>query len=195
MLWADIAPVLKSVIESIALEASDPLWATQWAAQQAPFMSPTVQADIVLRIPISRALYDEKRSTFDAVAQTVTRTNHGVREFTLNVQARSWDHSYATWALEYCERVRTRITRDVPRAALLAANVVLVERGNIQEVSATVDGRELSAANLDLFMRAGFEDSETGLGWIETIELTTHVKNAAGVELSAPPNLQAVTLP
>lgn len=196
MLWATLAPTLKSVITSIALQTSDPLWSSDWLDQQRPFASPTTQAEILLRIPTSRAVHDETRRVYDVGTQSIIATDHGVREFTLNVQARSYDLSYAAWAHEYLERIRTRIMRETPRAALLAAGVVLVERGPIVQVDGEVDGRALSVANLDLFMRAGFEDTpQTGLGWIEKIELTTHVKDSGGVELDHPPNLTEVLIP
>lgn len=196
MLWATLAPTLKSAITSIALDAADPLWSAEWAEQAQPLVSPTVQAEILLRIPTSRAVYDETRRTYDANTQTITAVDHGLREFTLSIQARSYDLTYAAWAHEYCERIRTRIMRETPRATLLAAGVVLVERGPIVQVEATVDGRALSAANLDLFMRAGFEDApQTGLGWIEKIELTTQVKNTDGVVLPTPPNVTDLLIP
>jgi hypothetical protein len=196
MLWAAIAPVLLSVIQSIALETSDPLWSVEWARQQRAFGSPTVQAGVYLKITSSRPVFDEVRFKFHAPSNTVKDVIHGMRDFTLNVQCKSYSHAYADWAHEYAERIRTRMNRNAVRNSLIAVNTVFLEAGVITDVNGEEDGRELSLANLDLFFRAGFEDEPaTGLNWIEKLELTSHLKSPDGVELPHPPNLTEALLP
>lgn len=190
MIWSEIADTLRSVIASVALETADPLWSTEWRDQKQTFASPTVQAKIVLHITSSADLMTEERYDEDNVSEL-----HGMRNFTLNVQAKSYNLEYEQWAFEYAERIRTRLRRATPRAALLAANVALVSAGPILSLKAIEDGHAVSVANLDLFMRCGFTDRDaTPTGWIESLELTTHLSSPAD-EWPVPPNLIAELLP
>lgn len=190
MIWAEIAPVLLSTVQSLALRQTDPLWKAEWIDSKRTFGSPKSKVKIFLEVTSSREELTEERSVFvPGSPGSITRTQHGSREFTLNIQAKSYSQEYVDWAHEYAERIRTRIQRKTVLATLRAANVALVRVGEIRDMSYDEDGIALSVANLDVIMRAAFaDDPQTGLGWIETIELTSHVQNPAGVEYPAPPN-------
>jgi hypothetical protein len=183
MLWSTLAPVLRSTITSLALDATDPLFEAVWRDGQRPFVAPSVAAEIVLRVTSVKDVTTAERYTYTPSPAGLSSAMHGIREFTLNVQARSYDLSYSHLAIEYAERIRTRIKRRSVLDTLLPYGCTYVSSGPIADLEGREDGQALSIANVDLFMRAGFEDtSETGLGWIETISLTSHVLNAAGVE-------------
>lgn len=185
MLYASLAPFLATTITNIALDVADPLFKVVYRDQKRPFVAPSKAVEIVLRVTSSRDVTTEERYTFTpGPVASLSSKMHGIREFTLNVQARSYDLTFARWAIEYLERIRTRIQRRSVRDLMIAQNVVHYGSSPITDAEGKEDGQALSIGNLDLFMRAGFEDgvTETGLGWIETIELTSHITNPAGVE-------------
>lgn len=201
MLWATLAPLLKSTITSLALDATDPLWqGAEFHDQQHTFVGPGSQVQIDLKITTSAATSNVERFTYDPTANggngDLSSSMQGMRDFTLNVQVRSFDLRYAMWAQEYAERIRTRIWRSSVTDMLIANNVTPVKMGPIVTVDGKEDGQALSVCNLDMFFRAGFTDTPvTGLGWIQSIVLTSHVKNPGGTEYSVPPNLLNLPIP
>jgi hypothetical protein len=199
MLYATLAPFLADLIGSLALDDADPLFKAVYRDQKRPFVSPTVKAEIVLKVTSSReTLTNERYTQTPGPVVTLSSKMHGIREFTLNVQAKSYDLTYARWAHEYLERIRTRIQKRSVKDLMVAQNLACYGRGAIQDVEGKEDGQALSVANLDLFMRAGFEDGvgDPGLDWIETISLTSHVANEAGAEYAREAgNWTDVTMP
>lgn len=189
MLWATLAPFIKTTLTGLALDVADPLWTgVKFRDQKRPFVSPTVKAEIVIRIAQSRRIAGGERATFTPGSPgSLSIAMHGVREFTVNVQAKSYRLEYAGWAHEYLERIRTRIERQSVRDAMLVQSLVCHDVGPIIELEGKEDGAALSVGSLDLFMRAGFVDTaETSQNWIETIELTSHVSDEGGTEYEQP---------
>lgn len=205
MLWANLAPLLKSTITACALRATDPLYSAAFTAeykdQAKQLVNAMTQASIDLRITSTTDTLTGERWTFDPAANAgvgdLSSAMHGMRDFTLNVQCKSYDLTYAAWAHEYAERIRTRMHSRAVRDALLAGgDVTLVNAGKVQSVDGKEDGEAVSVASLDLFMRAGFVDAPLGgLNWIQTIILTSHVKKPDGTEYPVPPNVTNVALP
>lgn len=202
MLWADLAPLLKSTITSLALDTTDPLWqGAEWRTQQHAFVSPSTQVQIDMKITVSADITSKvERFAFDPAANggagDLSSSMHGMRNFTLNVQIKSYDATYAMWANEYAERIRTRIWRSGVTDVLIARNLTPVSMGAITDVPGKEDGQALSVVNFDMFFRAGFTDAPvTGVGWIDSILLTSHVSNPGGVEYPAPPNFVNAPLP
>jgi hypothetical protein len=203
VLWANIAPTLTSVIKSNALAAPDTNWLAQpdiafWDGGKTPFTSPVVKATLKLRIPASRAIFDQRRvipNPSPSAGAELLEVQHGMREFTLNVLCKSYSQEFPKWAHEMAERIRTRIQRRSVRQELLAVQVVLVEAGPINDVRLVEDDRATSVASLDLRMRAAFEDEAQAITWIEFIELTGQIKDTAGVTYPAPPNLSEAVMP
>jgi hypothetical protein len=202
--WNAAATLLKSTIQSIALEASDPLYAADFQAAYRDTarenVHPVVQLELVLQITSSSDVMTGERFTFDPAANggngELISTMHGMRDFTLNVQARSYDLSYSAWAITYLERIRTRIWRSSVREALIANGIAPFDLGPILDVQGKEDGHALSVANLDIHMRLSFTDTpQLGTGWFEKITLTSHVKKPDGTEYPAPPNVTALPLP
>lgn len=202
--WNDAATLLKDTIQSLALEASDPLFVADFTAvyrdEAHENVHPIVQLELVLQITSSSDVMTGERRTFDQAANgglgELTSTMHGMRDFTLNVQARSYDLSYSAWAITYLERVRTRIWRSSVLEALIAQNIAPFATSPIVDLQGKEDGHALSVANLDIRLRLSFTDTpQTGLGWIEKILLTSHVKKPDGTEYSAPPNVTDLQIP
>jgi hypothetical protein len=188
VIWDTLAPVLRDVVQGLCLNTPDATFKATYRDMQKPFVSPTAKLAVELTIPSSRAITTHERLTQTAgPVIELTSTLHGIREFTLNVQAKSYELSFNRWAHVVLERVRTRINRRSVRDTLLAANVACYDVGAIREMQMKQDGHALSVCSLDLFMRAGFEDEpEAGLDWIETIELTSHVSDEGGTEYEQP---------
>ncbi len=177
---------------SLALATPDATFKARFRDVKRPFVSPTAKLELVLSIPSSRAVTTHERLTQAPGAQPgdpvmLTSTMHGIREFTFNVQARSYELAFDRWGHTYLERIRTRMHRRSVRDALRVHDVGLIAAGPILEFETKQDGHALSVCNLDLFMRCGFEDdAETGLDWIETIDLTSHVSSEGGTEYEQP---------
>jgi hypothetical protein len=198
MIWAEIAPVLLAQVQGLALQTSDPLWSAEWRDEKQEFASPTVQAKIELEITSAAPVFQETRQTEGAAPDFNTiLTEHGMREFTLNVQCKSYDSRYEFWAFEYAERIRTRIRRQAVREALKTVNTAFLSSSAITRLEHDEDGHRVRTANLDLFFRAGFEDSEGAevVGWIESIALTSRIKDVDGTVLPTPPNFTDLRIP
>jgi len=202
--WGNAAQLLKTTIQSLALESADPLYAADFQAvyadQAREGVHPGVQCELVLEITSSTDVMTGERRVFDPAANggqgDLSSAMHGMREFTLNVQAKSYDLTYSAWAIAYLERIRTRIWRSSTLEALIAADIAPFDTGPINKVDGKVDGHALSVANLDIRMRLSFSDTpQIGLGWIEKIELTSHIKKPDGTEYPVPPNVTALPIP
>lgn len=202
--WNATAALLKSTIRSIALESSDPLYAADFEAtyrdQARENVHPVVQLELVLQITASSDVMTGERRTFDPTANggngELISTMHGMRDFTLNVQARSYDLSYSAWAITYLERIRTRIWRSSVLDALIANDIAPFDTGPVVDLQGKEDGHALSVANLDIRMRLSFTDTpQVGLDWFDKIELTSRIQKPDGTEYPAPPNVTALPLP
>jgi hypothetical protein len=202
--WNSAGELLKSTIKSIALEPSDPLYAADFQPvfrdQAHENVHPGVQLELVLSITSSTDVGTGERREYDPAANgglgAIVETMHGMRDFVLNVQARSFDVSFSTWAMTYLERIRTRIWRQSVMSALIENRIAPFSTGPITSVEGKEDGHALSIANLDLFMRLSFEDTATlNTGWFEKIELTSHIQKPDGTEYPAPPNVNDLQIP
>jgi hypothetical protein len=195
MLWTVVAPVLRAQVLACALEsavaaATVPAFETalHWDDQQRAFVHPQRQAQILLRMTSVRKVGNDVYID-DTDGATFIRTWQGMRECVLNVQVRSWNHNYATWALEYCERIVTRLeNRQSVKDALAAVNTCVVDANEVLNIpNVKIDDRIVSVANADIRFRSGFVDTDgaESLDYFNQILWSSHWKQPDGVELDA----------
>lgn len=205
MLWTTVLPVLRAQVLACALEpavalATDPSYstATHWDDQQRPLVHPQRQSELLLRVTSTRAV-GEDVGVDDKSGADFVRAFHGMRECTLNVQVRSWDHNYATWALEYLERITTRMrNRESVRSALDAVNTCIVDAGEVLNIpNVKFDGRLVSVANADVVFRSGFVDTDgaESLDWFNTILFSTSWRQPDAVLVDASGQAANVLIP
>jgi hypothetical protein len=195
MMWTTIAPALLAAVQGIALQPSDPLWVAEWQDEQRTFGSPTAQVKVFLEVTSCAPVFDATRTTADGLGSPI-QTAHAIREFVLNVQVKSYDSTYAFWAFEYAERIRTRMNRDTVLEALAAVETKFLRASPITRLEYNEDGHAIKVANLDLFMRAGFVDeAESGIGWIDSVALTSKLRKPDGTLYDSPPNYTDLILP
>jgi hypothetical protein len=184
MMWATLCPYMQGVITGLALDATDPFFqGAEWSKQAHSFIAPSSQLQIDLEITSTGGDDWGTRYAFDPAGNSgagkLTASLSGQREFVLNVQVKSYDNSFQFWALEYAERIRTRINREDIMADLAANNVVCWLAGNIRTINGVEDGEALTVCNLDLKCRAGFNDpypdDGTGLAFFTTIEIKSKI--------------------
>jgi hypothetical protein len=184
MMWATLCPYLQGVITNLCLDATDPLFqGSEWRVQQKAFVAPSVQMSLDLEITSSTEGSWGTRYAYDPAGNggqgKLTAKIAGQREFVLNVQIKSYDTRFEFWALEYAERIRTRIGRDDIVAELTAHGVTVWQASRIVKLDGVEDGQALSVCNLDLFARAGFEDpypdDGTGLAFFRSVEIKSKI--------------------
>jgi hypothetical protein len=184
MMWATLCPYLQGVITNLCLDATDPLFqGAEWAKQQKSFVAPSVQMSLDLEITSSTEGSWGTRFYFDQAGNggqgKLTASIVGQREFVLNIQIKSYDNRFEFWALEYAERIRTRINRDDICDDLTQHGVTIWEASRITKVDGVEDGEALTVCNLDLFARAGFvdpyPDDGTGLAYFKSVEIKSKI--------------------
>jgi len=121
----------------------------------------------------------------------------GNRRVTVSFIVEAHDLSPAWSAHRILDRVRSKIRLPSTRDTLRALGLGVLDTEAIQVIDGEVDGRRLGRATLDVHLSAAacYRDTDNGVSWIETIELTTHLEDVDGTELPVPPNLTEETLP
>lgn len=191
-LWADISPTIVAAITAVALEAADvpvspaPPFEPRWLDQKRPYVDPVIQAEVLLHIPSFRKVgndgwVDKK------VGGNLLRYQEGMREFVLAIQVRSFNQLEPMWAIEYAQRIVTRLDRQSIRDLLLTKQVAIIEYQDVLNVASGVkiDSRIVAVANANVRMRAGFSDTQSTaevLGWFDKISISSAV---AGLPASA----------
>lgn len=184
MMWATLCPYLQGIVTNLCLDTTDPLFqGAEWAKQKHGFVAPSVQMQLDLEITSSGEGSWGTRYSFDQAGNggqgKLTAVLAGQREFVLNVQVKSYDNRFEFWALEYAERIRTRISRDDVVADLTEHGVAVWRLGPILKIDGVEDGQALTVCNLDLFCRAGFEDpypdDGTGLAFFKSVEIKSKI--------------------
>lgn len=180
MFLSTVAPVLKSLVTSLALEPADaaalvPAAQALWLNEQRPFVNPGLAAEILLRVTdVHEVTNHAFRDRFET--PNFNRYIHGMKEFTLSLQVRAYNELPETvWALEYADRICTRLDRVSSSSVLSLVNTCLVSIGSIQDIGdVIIDDRSVNVANVDIVFRAGFTDGPEALDWFERIALTSN---------------------
>jgi hypothetical protein len=114
---------------------------------------------------------DDEITEYNATSQLNEVTTGGIREFVLSIRIES-DSSGE--AYELANVLRTRIRRAGAKASLQASNYALIRVGNARDLIVTWDNREISAANVEIFLATavtdGIDPTNDGV-WIETADI------------------------
>lgn len=114
---------------------------------------------------------DDEITEYNPTSQLNETKTGGPREFSLSIRIES-DSSGE--AYELANVLRTRVRRAGAKAALVAANYALIRVGNARDLTVTWDNREISAANVEMFLATAITDEidPTNDGvWIETADI------------------------
>lgn len=135
-------------------------------------------ADVVCRLHISGTRSngrDDFRRELNNGTNQLDVTQAGNRVFTVSCLVESFDQSDSKFSLEYTERVRDCMQRPKVLAMLRLAGITVASMGTSLDVSYALDGRQVSAASVDLTVSAVVnEHTGDGLGleaddWIEQV--------------------------
>lgn len=180
MMWATLCPYLQGVVTGLCLDTADPFFqGAEWSKQAHSFIAPSVQMQLDLEITATSGDSYGTRYAFDPAGNSgagkLTAGMFGQREFVLNAQVKSYDNRFQYWALEYAERIRTRINREDIMADLTLNGVTVWLAGKISTLNGVEDNEALTVCSLDLFCRAAFSDpypdDGTGLAFFSSIEI------------------------
>lgn len=187
MIWQAVAPVLQSMITGLALQTADAFFqGGEWSNQRHAFVEPGLQMQLELRIT-SSAFTARGTNYQDNGDGTSSAVMGGMRDFILNVQAKSYDQAYDHWAHEYAERIRTRIFRDSVQATLAASSIVVWDAADILDLPGVEDGQATSVASLDLKCRAGFLDDAEIVPYFASVALVGTISGTvSGVPYTIP---------
>lgn len=115
---------------------------------------------------------DEERTEYNAGTNANETTLGGLREFKLSIR---FESDSSGEAYELANKLRTRVRRQGFRATLAENNYALIRIGDVQDLTMVWDNREISAANVEMFLATMADDGPdpTNDGvWIETVDIT-----------------------
>jgi hypothetical protein len=199
--WSTAAPVIKQLLADLA---ADPAKVTpdsvpftaEWQEGQRSFTHDVQKISLLLKVTtVSIVGEDELRRVFTESPAQFVSTVWGLRRVTLQVQAQMTERTDGDFAMVPLMRIMTGLRRDASVAALQAVDVD-IDIGKAVKANFKDSGRVVSAANLDLFLFMLVSDQDpVESGWIETIELTSHVQNTPGVDIPLPLQMDHEILP
>lgn len=133
---------------------------------------------------------DETRQTFDdsqPPGQEIVRTEVGNRLFTLSIRAKTRDQTPTGAARNYLEKVRTALHKKTTLDLFKSKNIAVVRAMGIVNMDAVFQDRQQSVALMDVRLAtlAIEADPHDKGGYIESIKVTSTLKDAGGTELPA----------
>lgn len=189
MMWARIAPILRDLVTQLAFQDSDSLTVqtSEYSNQQHAFLDPATAVQIELRLTNVKTI---AWGTNDVLNQdgTVTGTNGGMREYTLNVRCKGYEGEFSLWALEYAERIRTRLQHDETIAFLIANEINFFDYGPILNVEGKEDGQAVSIATMDLKAYSGYVDVDAPIQSTKLFASFQLTSKLGGYVNGQPPN-------
>jgi hypothetical protein len=139
---------------------------------------------------------DEERQSYDSATNKLATMVTGQRRIRLQLECDSADNSDTGWAWATIERIRTRLHRTTSHNALQALESSLFSVGQAIEANFKQGGRIYNRVLLEVNLGAVVNDIELDqTNWIQYVVLTSHVNDADGVELPAPPNVVNLEIP
>ncbi len=152
--WDTIRPALLSLFNDLSgLQ-------TIWINKRRPFIDPSAQAVVMLRVRQTESIGVDERRFEDlgtaAPAFPYEESQNGHRRVGLDVRVESFRHDDDRFAFNAAGRIRTRLRFGSSQTRLLALNIALVRAGAVLDLSGIVkDDRAVSVANLDLILNVG----------------------------------------
>lgn len=106
---------------------------------------------------------------------TFTTTEAGNRNIQISIIAEAY--SKGIEATEILEKIRIRLNADVTASALNALGLAFQHARVTADLPTTYDNRVVSVASMDLFLGgvASYSATQTGQGWIDTVNTTDSV--------------------
>lgn len=184
--WATIYPELRSLITDLSQASVSAIV----SERKRPFVNPTDKFQIILRVTsLGDLAEDEYR--YEEVSGDVHQQVYGQRKVVLQVRVEHYEDEDEGWSFTIAERIRTRLYRTASLVRLREINCSLIDNGPILNFSVPeADDHILGVAVFDFNFQAAFLDTDANpVGFIDKIELTSHVQGADGVELPVPPNV------
>jgi len=119
------------------------------------------------------------------------------QSLTLQVTLASYVVTAAKNGRRYGSRMRAASRFDSARAVLATANLGLIEIGPGRDDTVTVDNHRLYQWVIEVTLSSTRyeEDTETPISTIETVVLTTEIKDETGATLPIPPNVEDKEIP
>lgn len=189
MNWSTILPGIQSLLVQLTGLRPGNVGAADDGGQK--FTSTVKKGQLSFKVISTRGIgKDESRLEFDEDDEVLRETICGNREFTLQLMFDGYDHKPTRNAEHYLERIYTKLARQTSKDALRALGVAWSDCKPYVNLSASTsdDDRIFSRGARDFsFLTAvnDTEDSDDGIGWIETVELYSDTLNdASGVALA-----------
>lgn len=131
------------------------------------------------------------------VAENVIPVVAGRREFTVTLRAIVRSQTAKKTARQLVEKIRLSLKKPTVLEHFQSNGMAIVRLGPTANYDSTYDNRVESIAAAEFRLSCALTDSDTSVGTIHTIEVTSHLKGVDGVELPSPPNLneELFTLP
>lgn len=200
--FATVAPAIKDAVTALGYAGvSVPTGATApeatWSRRPKGFTPPVPQLDLTLSITSIGQIggRDETRYTYDSGTNSYIPRQYGQRQLNVQIKVESFNDTDSLWCWGVAENIRTGLDTASVRDTLMAACVAVVNvSGDIVRFEISRDNRTISACIVSAVFVAPLSDSnEVAINHIETIDLTSHVTNASGVEVAG--NFQDEVMP
>lgn len=174
MIFAPIRPVILALVKRLMGTGVSCVWRDQKSTYTPPGTKTVCKLSLG---PSGSKGWGESRIDYDPQApagQELTETVVQTRQFTLKILCECLDQTDEATAWNYLETLRTRFMWDSSLSALRSVNVALFGDSDLQDLSRVVDGRSLSAANLDIRLRtvAQEKDTQNPFTYIEKVNAT-----------------------
>lgn len=156
----------------------------QWRTQ--PLKAVQGASAVVDLLGIASVDVDERVWTDTGAGTTVTETQHGGREVTVQVTAWSSSQLIQQSARSYLERLRTRLRFRSSLDRLRAMGLAIVAIEQVVGGDIVQDARARSQASLDVRLAFGVSETDTAIPFIGAARVKSeHLRNAADEPLPA----------
>lgn len=168
-----------------------------WANEERPFMAAGVFA--VLQVGQTTQLigtetrYEEETPGSDVLIPVTL----GTQQITVSIGVESQDQSAGQDASEYLERLRLRMASPPALGVFQSLGLAVVRVGTTVPADYDVDDRMVSRRSFDVTFAIGVEyrPEEEREGAITSVELTSHLTDLTGEQLSSNHQLTEETVP
>lgn len=160
----------------------------------------TMQVKLPARIELDGPTLIEQRGQDwlmheDESATQVLPTVVGNREFLVTIRAVGRSQAGNSRGQYWIERLRASLKKPSVLLAFQDANIAVVNAGPTAQYDAPFDNRVESIAAMEVRFATTIAETDEPVDAIAAARLTSHVADAVGEELPAPPNLEDYEIP
>jgi hypothetical protein len=192
--WSEVSPALVSLFSDLAFPGINPAFLAQWHNRSREQVSDKTATAVLLRVTNTKEV-GEDETRYEDGDGVLLPTQVGQRLVTLEIRVESYENTDTHWAWATVERIRSRLRRPSSLERLRLVNCALVRTGPALGLPEPRDGHMTSIAVMDVVLTAAFADPDEAAGWIERIELTSHLTHAPDVNAAAALNVTGELLP